>query len=1273
MAKKSAGELKEEGTALNELIVQGRKKAMNFALVMGKEGCSLEAHPTKGADVMWRQAKAAAGGTRGAQGVMNVSGKVIELSCETEDFPGTLPKTFKRHLKERGLSFKVVMILPNGERLDDGDEDEEDTEVGGTDSGEAPVESGGEPESGPDPMAEVTRRLKELVPQVRSMATRGVPGADRLGKGLQAAAGEIKAGNLERAQMLVAAIAKSLSEMGGSGPEPSGTGNEGTTVPLVDLGELRRQLEEEFGGLGKKLEMLKDKASKEVAGKAGQLATMFRSLVDQDELKKAAGVLKLLGTTLTSELSKLAEMTGGKVDEPSGTNPEAMISEHGNLSVKERAALIDLSKANPAGFAAASDVLQVMDKDGVVDISPAARQKSLEDMEAARRQEVASRAALEQAKKDLEAFAGDVPVPGSEWESKHLAAEQANKAFRDFAAALPAPAEMTEKERQEAMIEGQRLDRLRKEAQAAAVKAKQDMEAAAKQKVVDATGDLEKSQQAAVDARRDLDARDAKRNLLDALTFGPLSQNGKPPMSDADKASFIEAFGKDGVMARQALDMAVTAPDPSVIARNVGMVTGKVADGFADATGKKMDLPPDQMRAMGMNALRMGSLQGDDYFKGFDDYLKSGKQHEPDPHGGLDAPLADPTAEEKRVAKVSLARSRDMAAAAINGDGKADFGSDTAKASMDHMMFHPGSLTTFTPHMNAKMAEVKGVFTDPATADDAQKVIEDTKVPASGVSGRHTAQKIIGATMGKERGKVTDADAKGAVLSAMMTPLSQGPVGSCFSTAPVRAIRETDPVKAMGEFSKIASTGRYTTPDGKHKYPANLTSPPGENALMRSWEYSVATAAGEKADGTMRTRFNEAIMPPNGGWGLRGIKDIVGAGEWNSTQDPVTGLSIPGVRRKIETGLKRKLKIEYDAGPPIAPGGGGGGDGVSTDGGYKIKYNGTAVTTEAAFMAAIRAIALEAAGVDAGSQEGIKIIALVDAPKFRADILTVYGGTDKAPWNLPSGGFEFDTGSVLFGGALNRQEVFGQNVGPPKESTSDRTVKVLKMMTDMQAPNAKGMKVVATSGDNANHAFNALPTNPKLADFSDPDADTKINDLLIQPGKDLAARKMPVEEARRMFEDHIRGMAAKAKGDATKAALVEALKRAPTVEMTYAEMKAKLKAEGDAYITEAAKALSDAYIAEHEPTADNARKTVILNFFKGLGVDALDGEIASSLPLPQIDLADTNWGDPTSQVYFVAAPNPVTGELVMWKKDKFKGTMTLAGSDWTDAKWQNVE
>lgn len=136
--KKSPEDLKQEGVALSEQIAKARKKQMNFALLMGKEGLVLETDHKKAPNVLWRRAKQNGGGAKGAQGRIKVSGKVIELYCEYDSAPKQLPKLFKKFLVERGQSFRVVLHTPTGTQTDD-DEDSTAEDDGNRQSSETQV------------------------------------------------------------------------------------------------------------------------------------------------------------------------------------------------------------------------------------------------------------------------------------------------------------------------------------------------------------------------------------------------------------------------------------------------------------------------------------------------------------------------------------------------------------------------------------------------------------------------------------------------------------------------------------------------------------------------------------------------------------------------------------------------------------------------------------------------------------------------------------------------------------------------------------------------------------------------------------------------------------------------------------------------------------------------------------------------------------------------------------------------------------------------------
>ena len=68
MAKKSKAELVEEAKALNAVLVEGRKAALNFALLLGKDGFFLETHKTKATNALRTAAKGAGGGPKGGVG-----------------------------------------------------------------------------------------------------------------------------------------------------------------------------------------------------------------------------------------------------------------------------------------------------------------------------------------------------------------------------------------------------------------------------------------------------------------------------------------------------------------------------------------------------------------------------------------------------------------------------------------------------------------------------------------------------------------------------------------------------------------------------------------------------------------------------------------------------------------------------------------------------------------------------------------------------------------------------------------------------------------------------------------------------------------------------------------------------------------------------------------------------------------------------------------------------------------------------------------------------
>lgn len=1197
---------------------------------------------------------------------------------------------------------------------------------------------------------ELTERLKALVPQVKEALGRAVQGADKLAAALKAAGGEIAGGALEKAARLLDAIEKGLKDAPKTGGQPTGD-QTGLRDQLVSefktlSGDLRKLVEQGEKAVAGKAQQFAQMFRTELDGdlkKAGSILAALKRFVENEASRLVppehspvgdgdgkgtdkgplGKVVDKVGEVVEKVVDKVTE-TVGEVRETLTSSPEELKQRAGlealGLSVEQRnelmeklktdpkaieklktermtaagvpvdqqAALLKMSDDNPKAFAAALASLGSMQKDGAVDISPAATQKSLEDLETARKETAAKQKLADEAARKLgeaNTAYGTASKAATDARGK---ADLAARAIEDLKNRIGDPAKLTPEQRKQLGEESRKLineNELAKAALAKAIEAEKQAsmdyaDASDKngkaQDVLDKAKGAQDKQQAAVDAK------DGKKALLEAMTFGPLSGSGK--MSDEDKAKFADAFGKNAKVAGGMLSMTGSAKNPAALAANVGMLADTASGGFAAPDGGRLDLPQDQLNAMALNAARMGDEAGGDYFKNFGAYLKSGKQLDPDPTGGMDGPLDDPAEETKRKNRVSLARSQAMSGAAVKNDGTVDFNSDAARAQMDQMMFHPGSLKTFTPQMNMKMAETKALFEDPATKDRANQTIKDTKLPGPTAPGRNAAMTLVAGTTGKPKGGLTDNDARASVLGAMMTPLSQGPVGSCFSTAPVRGIRETDPMRAMDEYSKIARTGQYTAQSGD-VYPANTHLPEGENPLMRSFEYSVATAAADITNSVEKERldyglFSSAGDPDN----LMGIKGIVGDSAWDDTWDASAGDWDPGVGNKLDRALKTQLTFEYNAGPQVGGPMGGGGDGHSTDGAYEIMYKGKALTTQAKFIEAIKEIALAAAGETAGTVTGDAIIDHVTKQEFVDSILASNTKGDYSPWKLESGGFENQTQQVLHGGTPTINDFLAKTPAPPPPVTEGtRTKAVLGAIMGANGGMTGKMGLVSTRGENANHAFNALPDHPSQGIIAPPDTDTKIQTELVDKGTAIATKKLPVGQAVSMFEEQIRAQI-EGKPDAERDLLLKALKNRPTTEMTPREIEAKVLTEMRTYRDASATRQANDWIKteddrrkkDGETALTNTQKGNVLAWFKNNiedGIkDSMLNRMMNDLAPPQVVVADSNWGGPEEQTYFVAMPDPRTGELKMWKKDMPGGKMTALGKNWADSKWAAI-
>lgn len=148
MAKKpSPAELKKQGEDLSKQIADIRKKDLNFAMIMGKDALAFVTDRKKNPDILWRQAKGEVGGSKGAKGVVSMSGKLLVLDADDpSSVPGPMLKAAKKYFSDRGVALRIVL---KGEEEAEADEDEADANAAPV-KAKKPVAREETPEAKPD-------------------------------------------------------------------------------------------------------------------------------------------------------------------------------------------------------------------------------------------------------------------------------------------------------------------------------------------------------------------------------------------------------------------------------------------------------------------------------------------------------------------------------------------------------------------------------------------------------------------------------------------------------------------------------------------------------------------------------------------------------------------------------------------------------------------------------------------------------------------------------------------------------------------------------------------------------------------------------------------------------------------------------------------------------------------------------------------------------------------------------------------------------------------
>lgn len=745
------------------------------------------------------------------------------------------------------------------------------------------------------------------------------------------------------------------------------------------------------------------------------------------------------------------------------------------------------------------------------------------------------------------------------------------------------------------------------------------------------------------------DAQDREKALVGtklltaAMDSGPLSGHTGRPFKDTVAEQFIQGFQKDPRLTAAAVQAAEGSRHPDAVAAALSSVSDKVAAGFADGEGNALPETVDP-REYAESILKMGAHCGPDYFGRLDGYIDSGA------HLKASGFKNDP-ADKKNVR--AQKRSVAVAGALLDGDGNLKLDSKDAQAAIGNMLFHPDAMAHPMPSMTDTTLRTLEELKQPKAAE----IVAGMTKPAEGGGAASLVADALGVT-----GPVTADQARTAVLATMFKSLDQGPVGSCFSTAPSRNLREGQPLVAMEKFAEIATKGTLTTSRGLPT-PVVTEIPPGEDPIMRSLEYTLATALARQEMSTQNQTIQNRNMA--GVDAIRGdIATALGKGEGE----------IGGDLFKILMAVRKGFKVQYD---PTAALDEVSGDGSSSQGRHVLvdTVTGEVMTSREKYVNAVTPRVLAALNLDPDSDAAKALKPRIEADFVDAMVTTKPDGkVDRAPWKMVSGGQTGEAVEQLFGDtdynvaaednykkdASGNYLLDGQGNYVPLSDTREkqgaRTLKVVEDLVASFGDKPDDMIVIRTVGI---HGFNAMPNNPTLKPLIEGEGTMadRLKAAVADPGDRIAKAKMPVPQAQKHFDASVAATRALLQGWHDKAAPD---KKAGYVErLTKFDAKAKLLRPTEEKTPSEVADLAVEMRNGVTTKPDRARDIAAASMIQDLGC-------------PEIIIADTNWGDSETHTYIVLAPDPLSGQPVLWKKKDPPGTLSELPPKWIDASWASM-
>lgn len=743
------------------------------------------------------------------------------------------------------------------------------------------------------------------------------------------------------------------------------------------------------------------------------------------------------------------------------------------------------------------------------------------------------------------------------------------------------------------------------------------------------------------------DAAGDRTWLSDAIDFGPLSATPGRGLQPRTSAALLTLCASQPALGVTIAKTAASAKYPDLIAERAAEVIELVNALSTREGGDK----PQKLANPGKYAcdlLRMGGEMGPQYLDNLVGYLKSGGQFAPDPYGGKDTDNVAP--EQMRSVTVADKLLRP-------GDGPPVLALDSpeAQAAIGDLLFHPDAVKTPMPALNEHLLRTVEYLRQ--HQDDANALLARIAKPAT-----EAATGLVEAAFAKRDAREASARNTGAaVLAATLKPITQGSVGSCFATGPARRLHEEQPLEAMKAFAQIATTGFYAPGNGGPAVPAVIGRPDKGDPLQYSWQYSLATSAAAAGASVERTAFAGHVAEAS--------KQLTGdAGLLAGFREPSRQLG------QLKQAIEDHTSFVYDPTAAVLESS----DGSSTKGRFILTLRGSEIRSKEDFQNEMLKIALASLKVggleaDAAMRKKEELKKTIESDAFMNAVCT--GGYK--PWELQSGGWGTPVTNVLRGGSAQKQEFL---TGKEKQPEGERMKSMLSGLVQNFGGKAGGMVPMENTG----HSFNALSNHESLDRLKGDSAQAvsaNIDAQLVKPGQAMAKATLPAAQAAALFDQALAAIESSADTEYPERPEVlgeAAAKFRPKTDMTAQQLdklidtalaghyehqtamntkewaEKRMKSDPDAKIPADERAKKQSEVA-----ANLRRKTA--GAFKGAAVRALGG--------PQFVFADTNWGGPKDQTFYVIAPDPTNGEPMLYQRRDPPGTLTVPDADSARGEW----